>query len=69
MWERPTDLGVAEGADSGGAASSDLPAGWTEVFSKSKNLPYWRHTDGSTTWTKPEEGSSLPEGWSEIWSK
>jgi hypothetical protein len=35
--------------------SPSLPAGWTEFMSKSKGLPYWRHADGRTSWTRPSE--------------
>jgi hypothetical protein len=48
---------AASAAASGVAAAAGAPAlpdGWTEAMSKSRGLPYFRHTDGQTTWTRPE---------------
>jgi len=63
-------------------AEAPLPEGWTEAFSKSKGRAYWRHTDGTTSWTRPAATSSsaaaalpaaaeasLPPGWTEAFSK
>jgi hypothetical protein len=50
-----------------------LLPGWVEVWSRSKNLPYWRHeTSGDTVWERPSAPVALPpllSGWTESWSK
>lgn len=36
---------------------TDLPAGWTEQFSRTHNRPYWFNTDtGAKSWSKPTSG-------------
>ena len=34
-----------------------LPPGWTEHTSKRTQQLYWRHVDGTSTYTRPSEGS------------
>lgn len=54
-WTRPDGAAHATqaAAASGGGDAAPLPEGWTEHFSKSKQLPYWRAADGTTTWHRP----------------
>lgn len=36
-----------------------LPPGWSEAWSRTKNAVYWRHTSGTTSWTRPVVDSDL----------
>jgi hypothetical protein len=47
-----THASQAAAASSGGG-TAPLPEGWTEHFSKSKQLPYYKASDGTTTWHRP----------------
>lgn len=40
------------------ASSADLPPGWTQAWSTSKQLPYWRHVDGRASWVHPGGSAS-----------
>ena len=54
VTDRDADARAQPGEGGAAAATSGLPAGWTEAFSKSKNLLYWRHADGTTRWSRPQ---------------
>ena len=90
-WERPSVAARTTGA--GGAAANaaaaelssggELPPGWTEHWSRSRNHPYWCAADGTTTWERPTASAAaedaaaavpdtvgeLPPGWTEQWSR
>ena len=55
----------AAAASAGAGDAGDLPPGWVEAWSNSKQRQYWRHSDGRTSWSRPPTASpdALPEGW------
>ena len=82
MGEGSSGGGAGSGAtDAEAEAKAGLLPDWDAIFSKSRQVWYWRHKSGETTWDKPKAAAAsaaasaspatsapLPAGWEEKWS-
>ena len=60
-WEKPNannasseSISTKDHEDKGGSEKLQLPVGWKSAVDQASGKTYYHHTNGKTTWTKPE---------------